>query len=321
MVNIIIPVYNARETLPAALDSLVAQTKKLFMVTLSQDGDNEDYSDIIETYTARGLNIKLINSEKNEGPGAARQKAMDNDTMSEYFMFMDSDDMLMPRAVEVLTREAKLHDADFIASDFIAERNHQPAVTLKAENTPITWCHGKIYKAKYLRDNNIRFAKELRLNEDSYFNLVAGNCTTKRLKLPELTYLWRDNPNSLTRAGKENEFFKKSWDQYILSQCYGARDIIRITGKIDESLLAATIMHIYEHYMQADFLKLDLNKISGKLLELGKNPVIKDSINTEQFWRYIQSNLKASCFCGTTLIFFDKPFNIWVVEKILGENK
>ena len=37
MVNVIIPTYKARETLPAALDSLVAQTKKMFIVTISQD--------------------------------------------------------------------------------------------------------------------------------------------------------------------------------------------------------------------------------------------------------------------------------------------
>ena len=37
--NIIIPTYKARETLPKALDSLVAQTKDMFLVTIVQDGD------------------------------------------------------------------------------------------------------------------------------------------------------------------------------------------------------------------------------------------------------------------------------------------
>ena len=42
MVEIGIPVYKARETLPATLDSLVAQTCKDFVICLSIDGDNED---------------------------------------------------------------------------------------------------------------------------------------------------------------------------------------------------------------------------------------------------------------------------------------
>ena len=50
MVEIGIPVWHSRETLPDALDSLVAQTKKMFIVCLSIDGDGEDYSDLISTY-------------------------------------------------------------------------------------------------------------------------------------------------------------------------------------------------------------------------------------------------------------------------------
>ena len=55
IVNIIIPTYKARETLPKALDSLVAQTKDMFLVTIVQDGDGEDYSDIVTEYKRRGL--------------------------------------------------------------------------------------------------------------------------------------------------------------------------------------------------------------------------------------------------------------------------
>ena len=81
MLNIIIPSYKARETLPQALDSLVAQTKKLFIITIVQDADGEDYKDIIEEYTRRGLKIRLLATPVNGGPGNARQYGMDNDLM------------------------------------------------------------------------------------------------------------------------------------------------------------------------------------------------------------------------------------------------
>ena len=58
MVEVGIPVYRAKATLPNTLDSLVAQTYKEFVVTLSIDGDNEDYDDIIKNYRERGLEIK-----------------------------------------------------------------------------------------------------------------------------------------------------------------------------------------------------------------------------------------------------------------------
>ena len=105
IVDVIIPTYKARETLPKALDSLVAQTKKMFLVTIVQDCDGEDYGDIIEEYKRRGLVIRWVPLTENVGPGGARQAGMDSDLMSEYFMFLDSDDMYTPRAIEILSRD------------------------------------------------------------------------------------------------------------------------------------------------------------------------------------------------------------------------
>ena len=46
MVNIIIPVFHSRETLPRALKSLENQTDRKFIVTIVVDGDGEKYEDI-----------------------------------------------------------------------------------------------------------------------------------------------------------------------------------------------------------------------------------------------------------------------------------
>lgn len=140
MVDIIIPTFRARGTLPAALDSLVAQTKKMFIVTVVQDCDGEDYSDIIEEYKRRGLKVRLIQTEKNGGPGAARQRGMDSDKMSEFFMFMDADDILNPRAIEILSREIKLHNADLATSDFLVNEKADIPTYMSVDNTPCTWC-------------------------------------------------------------------------------------------------------------------------------------------------------------------------------------
>lgn len=177
MLNIIIPTYKARETLPRTLDSLVAQTKKMFMVTICQDGDDEDYSYILDEYRKRGLHISLLKSKTNKGPGMARQMGIDASSMCDYIMFVDADDILMPRAVEILYAEAKAHDADMVISSFIADKKYTSGIFMDADSQSVTWCHGKIYKRKYLVDNNIRFNENIRYNEDSFFNLVAANCT------------------------------------------------------------------------------------------------------------------------------------------------
>lgn len=314
MVNIIIPTYKARETLPRALDSLVSQTKTMFLVTIVQDGDGEDYTDIIIEYTRRGLHITHLNLSDNIGPGLARQFGMDNDNQSDYFMFLDADDMLMPRAIEVLYTEAKKTGADLILSDFYIERSHQPGMVLKCKNAPVTWCHGKIYKAQYLRNNDIRFRSDLRLNEDSYFNLVAANCTTNKCWIEETTYLWRANPNSLTRTGQERDFFIQSWTQYVKGQVWALIKIASIIKTINVNVVAKTLLNIYEHCMKALYLKLDISVV--ELKQLGQETFFKNSLQTQQFWNTINETLRASTLFDNSLFFFKLRFNDWLVQYV-----
>ena len=316
IVDIIIPTYKARETLPKALDSLVAQTKKMFIITIVQDADEEDYSDIIEEYKKRGLSIRLVTLKDNRGPGGARQAGMDTDKMCDYFMFMDADDMLMPRAVELLYREVKLHDADIASSDFIAEREATPGFLMDVFETPVTWCHGRIYKAKYLRDNNIRFLDGLRLNEDAYFNLIAHNCTSNKIKIKEVTYLWRDNKNSLTRAQNNHEFFVRSWKDYLTSQVEATLKIIELKGEVAPDLLGATLLYLYHYWMIALHYNLVNDEAKEELLKLKDNPILKQTLNQENFWRYIVANLKGGTIWEDDLIFYKVRFNDWLKEYI-----
>ena len=123
---------------------------------MSIDGDGEDYTDIINTYRARGLKIRVINGKTNGGPGIARQRILDT-TQASHLMYLDAYDMLMPRAVEVLYEYAKAHDYDILRSSFIRENRNIEDRFMSADDNLITWFHGKIYKVQYLRDKNIHF--------------------------------------------------------------------------------------------------------------------------------------------------------------------
>lgn len=310
MLNIIIPVYHSQKTLPYVLTSLLTQTTKDFFVTISQDGDGEDYTPILDDFRSRGLTINLLSLEKNVGPGLARQAAMDADKDSDFFMLCDSDDMLMPQAVESLLRGIKSQQLDIVSSSFL---RHQQSENLLQDvaNTAITWCAGKIYRADYLRKNNIRFHPALRLNEDSYFNVVAWNSTVKRGQLNEITVLMMDNPESLTRKNGLRGFFERGWEQYILSQSDGLRDIYKQTLNMNPAIAARTLVYLYNECMIAMHFDINTDKAKYYLKKLN-NHWMKECMNQLEFWQEIENSCKGIIFFDNQALFPEISFDKWL---------
>ena len=317
MLHVIMPVYKARDTIRDALDSLVAQTKRQFIVTCVQDCDGVDYTDIKEYYEQR-LHLRWIKRNENGGPGAARQTGMDCDTMCDYLMFLDADDMLMPNAIERAYAEAKRTSADVVAFSFLRELNHQPPLLMDVNKVPITWSHGKVYRAEYLRENNIRWHPDLRLNEDSYFNLVAWNGTDNVAKVSEVIHLWRDNQNSLTRRDGEVGFFRASNGQYILSQVEGLKKLEEM-GHLKSHLVAYTLVNCYEAMMRAHFYKIDENYANQQLDRVRANKTVQDAFNDANYWKAVSSVLHACVWLeDNTLVFYNERFIDWMNRTVKG---
>lgn len=244
MIVVGIPVYHSLKTLPTCLDSLVSQTKKNFFVIISQDGDNEDYSNIINEYKKRGLNIGLIKRKENGGPSAARQDILSLAKRKniEYITFVDSDDILQPRAIEVLYDIIKSYNGDVAIGNIIRVGKSGKSETIFSNDTNHTWLGGKMYKVQYLIDIDLNFPKELTWNEDSFFNLVAIASTSKNVIINEDLYIQRENSNSLTHV---QNALKKSPHQYIHAQAKAILEIIKNRKEIDLDTFYNALKNIY----------------------------------------------------------------------------
>lgn len=316
MTEVGIPVYKARDTLPNALDSLVAQTKKMFLVCLSIDGDGEDYSDIIEEYKRRGLHIRVIYGKENGGPGMARQRILDT-TQCDYLMYLDADDMLMPRAVEVLSRNIRVNDMDIVRSSMIREENLKNDKVIAQNVNTITWFHGKIYRVQYLRDINLSFLPGLRTDEDAYFNVIAWNCTTKRGELNEITYLWRFNENSITRSRNELTYFNSTCTDYIRSQVEGLKRLHEIKDDVQDALISATLQNLYYYYMKAKTTNIDLSQMEEYLSTLRDEQWMQIYFRKIDNWREIVNNVKTGFPYGEKIVFFTETFNLWADRLLI----
>ena len=311
MTEVGIPVYRARDTLPKALDSLVAQTTDEFIVCLSIDGDNIDYSDIIEEYVRRGLKIRLIYSEINQGPGAARQKIIDT-TECEYLMFLDSDDMVMPNGVKSLTNAIKSQNFDMIRSSFLREDEKGLNSVIPHDVPTITWLHGKIYRVGYLKEKNLRFRPDLRAEEDAYFNILCWNAAEKRGETTEITYIWRYNTQSITRIESPLNYFKRHYDGYIFSQVEALKQMPRIMKEISSALILQTMVNIYHHYMLAVHLGLPLKDTDEEIRSLKQVPILMTCINDPNALREILKFVKAGQTIEDLVVYYKYNMSEWL---------
>ena len=103
-ISIITPVYKAEEYLGRCINSILAQSVPDFELILIDDGSPDRCGEICDEYALRDARIKVIHQE-NRGQAAARNRALDI-AEGEYIGFVDSDDYVHPRYLEVLLDNA-----------------------------------------------------------------------------------------------------------------------------------------------------------------------------------------------------------------------
>ena len=111
-ISMIVPVYNVEQYLPAALDSLRAQTCPDWEAILVDDGSPDGCGALCDAAARQDARFRVIH-QKNAGVGAARNAGLAA-ARGTYVQFLDSDDTLEPQMVEVLCRTARQTDADLI---------------------------------------------------------------------------------------------------------------------------------------------------------------------------------------------------------------
>ena len=103
-VSVVMPVYNTALYLDACLASVFGQQVHDIEVICVDDGSTDDSSSILAAWAARESRLRVIR-QGNAGQGAARNRAI-AEAQGEFLLFVDSDDILLPGALQLLLREA-----------------------------------------------------------------------------------------------------------------------------------------------------------------------------------------------------------------------
>ena len=104
--SVLIPTYNREEHVRAAVESVLAQTRTDFEVLVTDDGSTDDTPRSLAKF---GTRIQVIR-QANSGPEVARNSAAAH-ARGDYLVFLDSDDLLFPRALETYARLIQAFDS------------------------------------------------------------------------------------------------------------------------------------------------------------------------------------------------------------------
>jgi len=99
-ISVILPAYNAANTIERALSSIIAQTLKPREVIVIDDGSIDDTFNMVSNYLGKMGEIELkVIRQNNSGAGPSRNKAI-SESKFEIIAFLDSDDEWLPEKLE-----------------------------------------------------------------------------------------------------------------------------------------------------------------------------------------------------------------------------
>lgn len=245
MVDIIIPAYNAHDTIEQTLFSIAIQENvENFNIYIVNDCSDSDYSKYV-TFFSNFMNIQEIKLDKNSGPGIARQVGIDN-SKSPYIMFIDSDDVFSYyRAVIDLYNNIE-NGYDVVVSNFLEETSTNFFIE-KRKN--LVWLHGKMYRRSFLEKHSIRF-NDTRANEDNGFNQLIMLCGANICFCDFFTYIWKLNDISITRKN-DYEYCFKGISGYIYNISWALQEGSKrnVSKKELSSLALTALLAVYYYYL------------------------------------------------------------------------
>ena len=141
---------------------------------------------------------------------------------ADYVMYCDSDDgfcntfalKIIFQNIDISEKEGK--PFDLMSTKFYSEKQAEGDTpwSLSICDHNNVYIHSRVYRRKFLVDNNLYFNEKIWANEDSFFNISTTffSKNTKALNIP--IYCWRGNPQSVTHDPK---YIMKTLHQLIYS--------------------------------------------------------------------------------------------------------
>lgn len=229
-ISIIIPIYNVEPYIIECLDSVRNQTvANVIEIILVDDCGTDNSVTLAEKWISderlRGKgSLRLIHHDANRGLSAARNTGVKAAT-GEYLYFLDSDDYLVPTAMEhLLTLADKYGDVDLLPALYITEGHSMEQfgshsfpefsddqhlikrALLDYDRIPVTAAN-RLVRREFFLEHSLWF-KEGIIHEDNYWTFFLAKHVKRMAFTPEKIYYYRTTEGSITKAPNREKEIK-----------------------------------------------------------------------------------------------------------------
>lgn len=223
LLSVVVPAYGVGEYLPSCLDSILASTLTDLEVIVVEDESPDESGEIADSYARHDSRVTVLHN-KNQGVSMSRNCGVAAATGT-YVAFADSDDLVPPRAYELMVASLEETGSDMALGNawrYIEGEGHVPSWTHQdafaqtrlrthIREFPLlirdrmVW--NKVFKRSFWEREG--FAFPIMLYED-YPVALAMNLRANRVDvLADKVYFWRQRlaENSITQRSLELDNF------------------------------------------------------------------------------------------------------------------
>lgn len=171
-ISVCVPVYNAERYLASFLDSVMQQTFEEYEIILADDHSTDNSMQILREYEAAfPKKIFVYHMDGHGGPGKGRNFTFQK-SQGDYIYWCDADDLIHPKAFEMLYREASQYNADIVCGN---------AITVKEKYGEI------IGLSPYSKNATIAVSNETAIHsaEEFWRMIIKRNLIEKVGEMPE----------------------------------------------------------------------------------------------------------------------------------------
>ena len=248
-IHVVIPVYNVEKYVEQAVRSVLDQPYKGIDIVLVDDGSPDNSPAICDRLASAYDRIHVIH-KANGGVSSARNTGIEyflEKYDNGYIAFLDADDV-WHRSVFKPDILEKIEGYDLIGFSMVyanatLSRFHFGSGYEDKEysfpcrgNTEWIWKEtfgAHLYSIEVLRYFNIRYVEQCRYNEDVIFMNKMMFCVKSVRMLPDIMYIYRANPESITHKEVKSENVQNVLE--VATSWYNASSWVESIEEINEA--------------------------------------------------------------------------------------